>query len=539
MRVSTGRGIPSGTKSGSEPRGFRHLPIELFSGPNGRFIFDARKVAFIEVDEPLFSVLGLLREEDLAPEELTKRLSRYPGSEVRKAHRRFRKLQKDGYLVPGPFRREPKYDRAQIEQVLSRKTGGFTVMISTRCNLSCSYCIYGGSYRRFEKLAAQRMSWETAKNMLDFLIRNAPDSESLRLDFFGGEPLLEFALMKRCVEYLKARLGPSGPEVVSTIASNGTILTEEILDFLIENKVYLQFSLDGGPRIHDARRKIKSNGQGTYARVIRNLERIHRRDPNYFQERMRLKCVVSMASLAEREDRFDSHPLVRAIREKGNLSPVVEERHYDRSLDGPYWEQLHRIRRRLLRLRGVKKVAEILDPLPPRRRAFFDMTFGQFMDVQAVNTLYFGDAESVPFRKSCLMGYREGAVYPDGRITVCHKAPSFTIGNVNAGGWDFDRIWELYSGLNDPYEGCQGCFVQRFCDLCFEKLDGGETGRSMARESFCRSKRAELHFIFDTMLRVLARNPRLWTDVNAFMVNKIKEKLSEAAPESTIGRDRA
>ena len=86
--------------------------------------------------------------------------------------------------------------------------------------------------------------------------------------------------------------------------------------------------------------------------------------------------------------------------------------------------------------------------------------------------------------------------------------------------------------MNAPYDDCEGCFVQRFCDLCFEKLDGGETGRSIAREAFCRFKRAEYRKIFDTMLKVLAKNPELWTDVNAFMIDRIKEKSSEKAPEN-------
>src|SRR5512137_1268584 len=119
--TAAGPKTASMAERGSEPRGFRHLPVELFSGPNGRFVFDAKKVAFIEVEEPLFSALGLLREKDIDPGELVKRLSRYPEGEVRRAHRQFRKLQKEGYLVPAPFRREPKYDRAHIEDVLSRK----------------------------------------------------------------------------------------------------------------------------------------------------------------------------------------------------------------------------------------------------------------------------------------------------------------------------------------------------------------------------------------------------------------------------------
>src|SRR5512140_3579859 len=100
------------------------------------------------------------------------------------------------------------------------------------------------------------MRWDTAKNMLDFLVAHSRKSKRVRLDFFGGEPLLAFGLIRRSVEYAKSHIGPDGPETNVTIASNGTILSEEILEFLVEHKVYLQFSIDGEKEVHDRERRF-------------------------------------------------------------------------------------------------------------------------------------------------------------------------------------------------------------------------------------------------------------------------------------------
>jgi len=86
---------------------------------------------------------------------------------------------------------------------------------------------------------------------------------------------LAFDLIQRSVAYLKTILGPDRPSVTITIASNGTILTEEILSFLIEHKVLFQFSIDGDKEIHDRNRRFKSGNHGSHDLVKKNLQRIY------------------------------------------------------------------------------------------------------------------------------------------------------------------------------------------------------------------------------------------------------------------------
>ena len=100
------------------------------------------------------------------------------------------------------------------------------------------------------------------------------------------------------------------------------------------------------------------------------------------------------------------------------------------------------------------------------------------------------------------------------------------IGNVNEGRWDFDRIMDLEGRMRGFEAECARCFVRRFCDLCFEKLDGARWESS--RRSFCRFQRKRYGLVFRTMLKILDRNPELWTDLDALVTRRIKDKVEEA-----------
>jgi len=517
---------------------FNYLPCELFSTEKGRYIFDAKKVVFLEVDQPTFDVLKILREERRTLRRLVASLPQHSPLDVWAAFEEIRGLQKKGFLKPSPFVRDMSFDRAKFEHVLSKAMTGFTVYVTTHCNLACSYCIYGGDYGRYPEFVRTNMTWKTAKAMAEFLAEHSRESRAVRLDFFGGEPLLAFDLIKKSLDYLKSRVGPRGTEVQATIASNGTIMTKEILDFLRAEGIYLQFSIDGDREVHDSRRRFRGSGRGSFNRVLKNLEFVHEHAPDYFEQFVRVKCVITLDTLDRSDDPTFGHPLLRALNDKGFLSLVIQEPHYDAGLDSAYFREIQRVGEKLLAGRGLKTLDGLLAHLTSRERSFFEMTFGLFYDVQAVNKLYFGTSRKIPFTKGCLMGSGDGAVDPNGDIRICHKATSFVIGNVNEGKWDFDRIWELYSRLYDGGSECASCFVQKFCELCFEKLDGGDWDHS--HRQFCDFTRRQYALCFGLFLRILERNPRLWRDLDRIVGLRMKQKIEDLkwSAEKAVGKTR-
>lgn len=136
------------------------------------------------------------------------------------------------------------------------------------CNFRCRYCFADeGTYHS----AREFMSEETAKAAVDFLIANSGKRKVLEMDFFGGEPLMNFDVVKKTVLYAKEEAAKRGKKFLFTLTTNGLLLTGEIADFLNEEMENVVLSLDGRKEVHDAVRKT-ANGKGSFDLVIENLK---------------------------------------------------------------------------------------------------------------------------------------------------------------------------------------------------------------------------------------------------------------------------
>ena len=141
--------------------------------------------------------------------------------------------------------------------------------LTYKCNFHCEYCFtdFGGYYDK-----GNSMSFETAKNAIDFLlIGKSCDNKDLLLTFFGGEPLLEFRLIKRIVEYGNEISAKSDKRIKYQIITNGSLLTKEVLEFLNKNRIFVQINIDGTRNFHDYLRHYKE-GQPSYSIILKNLK---------------------------------------------------------------------------------------------------------------------------------------------------------------------------------------------------------------------------------------------------------------------------
>ena len=122
------------------------------------------------------------------------------------------------------------------------------------------------------------MSWDTAKKAIDFFLKRNIELPEIIIGFYGGEPLLEFDLIKKCVEYVESIV--EGKKVFFNITTNGTLLTDEVVDFFVEKDFKLSISLDGSQKEHDVNRKFR-DGSGSFNTIINNIKRIKTRYPQY------------------------------------------------------------------------------------------------------------------------------------------------------------------------------------------------------------------------------------------------------------------
>ncbi|WP_025720168.1 Cys-rich peptide radical SAM maturase CcpM [Paenibacillus sp. 1-18] len=167
-----------------------------------------------------------------------------------------------------------------LEHMLQHQLKTLTLQVTQNCNLRCSYCVYSGGYENRGHTSLM-MDFETARKCIDFVIDRSVDSDRLDFGFYGGEPLINFPLIKQCVEYIKEQVVYR--DVGFHLTTNGTLLNDDILAFLDEHRFVLTISLDGDQENHDRNRRFAVNGRGSFDTIIANVDKIKRNYPALFE----------------------------------------------------------------------------------------------------------------------------------------------------------------------------------------------------------------------------------------------------------------
>ncbi|MCL2426811.1 MAG: thioether cross-link-forming SCIFF peptide maturase [Oscillospiraceae bacterium] len=155
--------------------------------------------------------------------------------------------------------------------------------VSHVCNMSCAYCFAGkGEYgngddgkrsSNNEASSTSLMNLETAKRAIDFLIEQSGNKSNLDVDFFGGEPLLNWQLVKDTIMYARSIEDKCNKKFRFTLTTNGLLIDDDVIDFACKEIYNVVLSLDGRPEVNDAMRKTPSGG-GTYFEVVDKFEEI-------------------------------------------------------------------------------------------------------------------------------------------------------------------------------------------------------------------------------------------------------------------------
>lgn len=160
-----------------------------------------------------------------------------------------------------------------------------TLELNRDCNINCSYCYISGKNKK------TYMPLDIAIDSINFahrkLISDNHANKEICVDFLGGEPMLSIEMINRIVGYTKKLQSTTGIKFRYTITTNGTIMNDEILNILIDNKFDIKLSLDGKKEYNDFARKF-SNGNGTYDMIKKNLKYFSR-----YQEEVKKYVQVS------------------------------------------------------------------------------------------------------------------------------------------------------------------------------------------------------------------------------------------------------
>lgn len=248
--------------------------IHKFNMDGINIVMDINSGAVHIIDNEAYDVLDFYKELD--KEKIINKLSdKYDKEDIKKAYEEIKELEDEGLLYGDDeyINHEQFKNRDQVIKALC-------LNVAHDCNLKCSYCFASqGDFGGERKL----MDLETGKKAFDFLIKNSGKRRNLEVDFFGGEPLMNFNVVKELVKYGREQEKIHNKNFRFTITTNGILLNDEITDFINENMHNIVLSLDGRKDVNDSMRPTM-NDKGCYDIIVPKYQKLieKRGDKEYF-----------------------------------------------------------------------------------------------------------------------------------------------------------------------------------------------------------------------------------------------------------------
>ncbi|MBR6521098.1 MAG: thioether cross-link-forming SCIFF peptide maturase [Oscillospiraceae bacterium] len=225
-------------------------------------VIDVYSGSVHSVDEVAYDLISLF-EENTREQVLEKMAEKYPqldASELEACYGDVQALKDEGLL----FAEDVYSDKADILKTKNDVIKALCLHVAHTCNLNCDYCFASqGKYQGDRAL----MSFEVGKRALDFLIENSGTRVNLEVDFFGGEPLMNWDVVKQLVEYGRSREKECHKRFRFTLTTNGVLIDDDVIDFCNKEMHNVVLSLDGRKEVHDHLRKNMA-GEGSYDKIV-------------------------------------------------------------------------------------------------------------------------------------------------------------------------------------------------------------------------------------------------------------------------------
>ena len=345
---------------------------------------------------------------------------------------------------------------ASLEFYLNEGMEQITLQVTQNCNLRCDYCAYSGKYNN-RTHSKNRMSFETACKAVDFLIKHSRCTKKSIIGFYGGEPLLEINLIKKLIAHIEANY--EGKEFTYAMTTNATLLTDEIVDYLVEKNIWLTISIDGPKSIHDLNRCFE-NGIGSYDIVIKNLARMKERYPDYYRNcstntvispKQEYDCIQRFFMEDDVMDSLNSK--VSFISDASTNRAIVYE-------DKVFIEQQKdELKQMLIMLGAIDQI--------PKNSLFGD--YGHEIHRKYIS-LHMGGLHAKKGHPSgpCIAGGKKTFIDIDGNIYPCEKVPEcneMTLGNIHTG-ISVEKAKNMMNIARTTEKQCQNCWAFLFCTSC-------------------------------------------------------------------------
>ncbi|MDD3840956.1 MAG: thioether cross-link-forming SCIFF peptide maturase [Clostridia bacterium] len=407
--------------------------IHVFSLNGYNIVLDVNSSTIHLVDDIMYDILNEFDDMPSMDSIAREFEDRYDISQLRECYDDINQLYQQGTLYSSDF-----------DQSLLKKTNhknnyvkALCMHVAHDCNLRCEYCFASkGDYKTDRGLMPKQVAFEC----IDFLAQNSGARKNIEVDFFGGEPLMNFDVVKDAVLYAKDKQEEYGKEFHFTITTNGLLLDECSIDFINEYMDNVVISIDGRKQVHDAIRYDREH-RGSYDRILDNaLNLVHKRgNKQYF-----IRGTFTANNLDFGEDVFH---LADLGFDEISIEPVVgsgrpfdiKEEHLD-----------------VIKKEYEDLAIRYLDRIK-RGKPFVFYHFN--LDIFESPCIY-------KRITSCGAGYEYFAVSPKGELYPCHQfvgQPEFVMGDIYKGinNGQMSKLFRDNNVLNKTE--CRDCWAKYYC----------------------------------------------------------------------------
>jgi len=394
--------------------------IHVFSYKDKHYIYDSGSGSLHECDKDTCDFVK-------AKYETKGKLPDFSEEKIAEIESDIAALQRDGLFL---------CDEIKAYPIKSNEIKALCLHICHDCNLRCRYCFADeGAYHSEREF----MSEETAKKAIDFLILNSGKRKVLEVDFFGGEPLMNFDVVKRLVEYARDIEEKCGKHFRFTLTTNGMLIDDDVIDFCNREMDNVVLSLDGRKEVHDRFRKT-AGGNGSFDVIVPKFKKLvdARKNGSYYMRGTFThfnpdftEDIATMLDLGF--DELSMEPVVCPPTDKYALTDEDKEIIY-----GQY--------------------EKLADMMIERRKAGKPFTFYHYMlDLDGGPCIY-------KRISGCGSGTEYLAVTPTGELYPCHQF----VGNKD---YLMGDIWQgvTRTDIRDKFKKCNA-YSRKECEECWARL---------------------------------------------------------------------
>lgn len=413
--------------------------VHRYKNNGYNIVLDSNSGSVHVMDEVAYDIVGLYEEKE-SEEIVSEILEKYKDSpdvtreEILETIGDIDELKKSGKLFTRDIFADTVFDFKERQSVIK----ALCLHVAHDCNLRCKYCFAGEGEYKGEKAL---MSLETGKKALDFLIEQSGTRRNLEVDFFGGEPLMNWEVVKELVKYGREQEKLHDKNFRFTLTTNGVLLDDEVMEFANREMSNVVLSLDGRKEVND-RFRCSANGKGSYDLIVPKFQKMaeSRGQKDYY-----IRGTYTRHNTDFAEDILHMADLGF---EQISIEPVVAPPEEDYALKK---EDLPKL---------LSEYDRLAVEMIKRKKAGKGFTFFHYMIDMT------GGPCIVKRVSGCGVGTEYMAVTPWGDLYPCHQFvdnPDFKVGNVYEGITRPEVCGEFKKCNVYAHKECSDCFARMYC----------------------------------------------------------------------------